>query len=353
MPKLVDERRVEGNGDGDVADEPAAARPRRLAGRTEDGRTADDKAVDRGDGDAALRVQHLLEAREVAAPRDRCWKMIPCDRGRLLLGRVQRGPGSDASRDRMPGLDACVDLPRLALPRDLREPPEGGPDRQQRKQQEIDDELDLEATHEFRPSLRRCSSVGPSLPIPRSSDVVGIGGAEHEGYRSGSCSASADRSDRGSSGVRALERPWPRGGRAPRGSAAAEPRRAAGRAHSAHGGGRPRPAILKLATTRHVTSTLFPSLHVADAERTLPPVTEHARPLRVPALPAVPAQPAPKPTIPAEPTPAPAATTPAPTPAPAAPAAAAPTPIVAAPVQTPEPRIPASAPPPRRRRRRR
>ena len=116
------------------------------------------------------------------------WKTVSARCRWPRAGPRRAAPGRTASSARMPGLEARVDPPRLALPRHLREPPEGGPDRQQRQEQEIDDELDLEATHDSLPHVRRCSSVGAFLPIPRSSDVVGSWGEKHEGYRSRSCS---------------------------------------------------------------------------------------------------------------------------------------------------------------------
>ena len=71
----------------------------------------------------------------------------------VLVGREERPH---------PGLDPRVDPARLALPRDLGEAPEGCPDRKQGEQQEIDDELDLEATHDsvpHPPTIFKCRAL--------------------------------------------------------------------------------------------------------------------------------------------------------------------------------------------------
>ena len=57
----------------------------------------------------------------------------------VLVGRQRRT---------QPGLQACVDPPRLAPGRNRRESPESGRQRQQRQQQEIGDELDFETSHD-------------------------------------------------------------------------------------------------------------------------------------------------------------------------------------------------------------
>ena len=61
------------------------------------------------------------------------------------------------------------------------EAPERRDERQQREQQEIDDELDLEAPPDPLPPYVSCSSLDPLLPIPHSSDVSALGGQSMRG----------------------------------------------------------------------------------------------------------------------------------------------------------------------------
>ena len=86
------------------------------------------------DGRQVAGLELSLERREAGEP---------C---RLALGAVDSLLVGGDHRAKA-GLQAGVDLPRLALPRHARESPEGGSHRQEREQQEVDEELDLEATH--------------------------------------------------------------------------------------------------------------------------------------------------------------------------------------------------------------
>ncbi len=144
-----------------------------------------EEAVDRFDGDLRLVAKHVGKGGAVAALEILLEDPRLGDRRRPLLGCVELLLIRRDQRSHR-GLEARIDPPRLALARHLRESPEGGRDRQQRQQQEIGDEFELEATHDFS-HFPQCSRVEPSLPIPPSGDV-GFGNRrrKHETYRPGS-----------------------------------------------------------------------------------------------------------------------------------------------------------------------
>ena len=114
----------------------------------------------------ATNIEDALTALQKAGVTHVLWATLRAVH--LLL--VGREPGAEAP------LEPRVDLPGLTLPRDAREPPEGGRQRQQREHDEVDDELELEATEHAPPHTHRCSSTEALLPIPHSSDVVGSKG---------------------------------------------------------------------------------------------------------------------------------------------------------------------------------
>ena len=136
-------------------------------------------------GDVARRLQPVVDGRQVAALELPLEGRDARERRSPRAGRRRLAPGRRRATARSPAWRRASTFLRLALPRHARESPEGGGHRQEREQQEVDEELDLEATHRDSPHRRRCSSPGSLLPIPHSSDVVGTRGSEHEGDRTG------------------------------------------------------------------------------------------------------------------------------------------------------------------------
>ena len=170
-----DEGRVERHRNGDRPHEAAPGDDSDLAGRRERGRASDVEAAGRGDRDVPRALEHLRDCRPVAAFEPLLERRCAGKRRGATLRAVHlllvgREPGAEAP------LEPRVDLPGLTLPRDAREPPEGGRQWQQREHNEVDDELELEATEHAPPHTHRCSSTEALLPIPHSSDVVGSKG---------------------------------------------------------------------------------------------------------------------------------------------------------------------------------
>ena len=163
IAELREERRGERNPGDDGAQQPVWAdhldaplgrEPRAAAGAHPTGRLdrdvrgAADRALDR------LAVVARKRALERRAARQRPRGVLRRDEPLLIRGEC----GVEA------GLQARVHEPRLAVLRDGRKPGEGGRERQERKQQEIDDELQLEAAH--RLSFK---TPAPSADDPRES----------------------------------------------------------------------------------------------------------------------------------------------------------------------------------------
>ncbi len=170
VAKRLDERRVERDGNGHRADEAFAREGHGLTGGGERGRMPDGETVDGGDANVA-RVLELVHERRQVTLRD----LLLEDRragepGRLALRAVESllVGGDDCAEA---GLETRVDPPRLTLAGDAREAPVGGRDRKQRKQQEVDDELDLEAAYcaialHQRSPIRRSSQRMFKDPTP-------------------------------------------------------------------------------------------------------------------------------------------------------------------------------------------
>ena len=116
-----------------------------------------------GSDDVQIRrvAQHRGERREVQRLEIDLERAIP----RELHRRGLRGVGPllvAGDRGAQPSLQACVDPPRLALPGHRGEAPERRGDRQQREQQEVDDELELEATRCYDPHPVKIQGQAPS-----------------------------------------------------------------------------------------------------------------------------------------------------------------------------------------------
>ena len=142
----VGERPVERDRDRDGADEALPRDDRDLARRRERRRLADAEPVDRRHGDVARRLEPVVDGRQVPALELPLERRQACEPRGLALGAVDALlVGGEHGAE--PGLEARVDLSRLALAGNAREPPEGGGHRQEREQQEVEEELDLEATH--------------------------------------------------------------------------------------------------------------------------------------------------------------------------------------------------------------
>ena len=140
----VDERHVVRDVAVDGADEAYAREDLDLALRGESRRRADLERVGGADDiDPGRVAQRLPQVGDVHALELDLEGAVAGERLRRALRRVElllvRGEGRAEAC-----LETGVDAARLALSRDRREPPEGGRDREQREQHEVDDQLDLE-----------------------------------------------------------------------------------------------------------------------------------------------------------------------------------------------------------------